>query len=254
MVVDDAVEIYTRRTMEAKALLEGALGAYRSFSGGVNTSGGSRNLVALDSMRIRRRQVIQVPSQYAELLPQHQTLDGSTVLGLLSGEQGRGHFTSSPKGAVTPSAIFDGESYILRNADFELTVCAGRITSIVDIKERRELVRPGPGARTAGLMIYEDLPLSYDAWDAEVYHLDMGREVMFDEVDVCNGPLRSGLRCTARFGKSRVVLSVSEIQELRISFADWARSDLDGRHLPSSRRGEALLDLPGGVGGVARDA
>lgn len=215
MVVDDAVEIYARRTKEAKALLDGALGVYRSFSGGANTSGGPRSLAALDSTRIPRRQAINVPLQYAELLPQHQILDGSTVLGLLSAEDGQGYFTRSPEGAVTPSATFDGESYVLRNSDFQLTVSAGRIISIVDIKEGRELVRPGPGASTAGLMIYEDLPLSYDAWDAEVYHLDMGREVIFDEVEVVNGPLRSWLRCTARFGKSRVVLAVSEIHEIR---------------------------------------
>ncbi|RSH89663.1 Glycoside hydrolase, 38 vacuolar alpha mannosidase [Saitozyma podzolica] len=209
MVVDDAIEIYARRTKEAAALLDGALDVYRSSSGGVNTSGGPQYLAAFDSMRIRRRQVIQVPSQYAELLPQHQTVDASTVLGLLSAEHGQGHFASSPEGAVTPSATFDGKSYVLRNADFELTVSAGRIVSIVDIKEKRDLVRPGPGASTAGLMIYEDLPLSYDAWDAEVYHLEMGREVIFEEVEVFNGPLRSALRCTARFGKSRVVLVIS---------------------------------------------
>jgi hypothetical protein len=84
-------------------------------------------------------------------------------------------------------------------------------------------------------MIYEDLPLSYDAWDAEVYHLDMGREVIFEEVEVFNGPLRSALRCTARFGKSRVVLVVSEILELRMAFAEWSRSDLHGRRLPRSQ-------------------
>jgi alpha-mannosidase len=96
----------------------------------------------------------------------------------------------------------------LENDIFCLRITDGRITSLVDKRLDRELILAGPGAPDGGLIIYEDYPLRYDAWDAEIYHLDTYTLLSFDEVTVENTPLRSSLVATARFGKSVAKLTV----------------------------------------------
>jgi alpha-mannosidase len=85
---------------------------------------------------------------------------------------------------------------------------------LIDLRLHRELIAAGLGTETGGLMLYEDLPLAYDAWDAEIYHLDCCRELEFGEVEVINGPLKSSLRATARFGSSSVHMTVCFIVDM----------------------------------------
>jgi alpha-mannosidase len=59
-------------------------------------------------------------------------------------------------------------------------------------------------------MIYEDLPLNYDAWDAEIYHLKCGSVITFDKVYAKDGgELRQTLVAEASFGDSKAVLEIS---------------------------------------------
>jgi alpha-mannosidase len=59
-------------------------------------------------------------------------------------------------------------------------------------------------------MIYEDLPLNYDAWDAEIYHLKCGSVIRFDKVSKGKeGNLQASLIAEASFGKSKAVLEIS---------------------------------------------
>jgi alpha-mannosidase len=52
--------------------------------------------------------------------------------------------------------------------------------------------------------------LAYDAWDAEIYHLDCSHVIDFDEVEIKDiGPLRASLLATAKFGDSTVAMTVS---------------------------------------------
>ncbi len=124
-----------------------------------------------------------------------------------SAASGSGSIVDGPSSA--PSAQADGADHVLENAQFRLVISRGRITSLYDKREARELILPGPGADTAGFMLYEDFPLNYDAWDAEVYHLEMGKALVFDTVEiVANGPLRASIKATARFGKSVASMTV----------------------------------------------
>jgi alpha-mannosidase len=121
---------------------------------------------------------------------------------------GIGHLVGND-GFLAPSAKKTGDVYELSNADFCLTISNGRISSLIDVHLDRELILPGPGSQDAGLVLYDDFPLAYDAWDAEVYHLDCGRALHFDQVEiVAGGPLRASLRATCNFGMSRAVLTV----------------------------------------------
>lgn len=186
--------------MELSVLLEEALDVLYP------TGTGDTKLIAVDAIRSRRKEVISL----GELPSVHAANGAGPCLGYLESDQsGIGAIMPLPTAAVSPRAYVEGDAHILENADFRMAVSNGRITSIVDRALQRELIKPASGAETAGLMLYSDLPLSYDAWDAEIYHLNCGIEVAFTCVEVLAvSPLRATLRAIARFGKSTATLDV----------------------------------------------
>ncbi|GIL94480.1 hypothetical protein Vretimale_672, partial [Volvox reticuliferus] len=63
--------------------------------------------------------------------------------------------------------------YVMQNSLIRAVFdSAGRLVSLYDIAWRRELV-PDSAAGNV-FMLYEDIPLFWDAWDIEVYHLEKG--------------------------------------------------------------------------------
>ena len=63
----------------------------------------------------------------------------------------------------------------LRNAQYIVTVTSGAITSLYDISAQRELIPPGKKA--GQLVLFDDKPLYWQAWDVEVYHLSSRTEL-----------------------------------------------------------------------------
>jgi alpha-mannosidase len=182
-VVDDNIEIYTKRGNQAQTLIKEALEVLQVE--------GTPSVV--DPLRLAREGVINNKGE----LSWYQTTSG----GMGSLEE--------PADLVAPQAKQEGEAWILSNSHYSLTIQNGRITSIVDIRLDRELITPGPGAEDAGLVLYEDFPLTYDAWDAEIYHLQSYETIKFDSVELVQGPLRASLVVTAKFGDSSARLTVS---------------------------------------------
>ncbi|KAJ3051806.1 Glycoside hydrolase, 38 vacuolar alpha mannosidase [Rhizophlyctis rosea] len=69
----------------------------------------------------------------------------------------------------------------------------GRLRSFVDKSEGREIVAPGFLGNV--FKIYEDIPLFWDAWDVEVYHLEKGWDAGVGTLEVLEkGPLRAVLQ------------------------------------------------------------
>ncbi|MGN0179444.1 MAG: alpha-mannosidase, partial [Monoglobaceae bacterium] len=98
------------------------------------------------------------------------------------------------------------------------------IISIYDKREDREVVRTGKRANE--LIMYEDLPYSYDAWELSVYHKD--KKYKIDEV-VSYKPIsegaRAGFEVVKRFRNSTITQRIYLYNELdRIDFdtvIDW---------------------------------
>jgi alpha-mannosidase len=63
----------------------------------------------------------------------------------------------------------------LRNSQYVVKVSNGAITSLYDISAEREIVPAGKKA--AQLVIFDDKPLYWQAWDVEVYHLASRQEL-----------------------------------------------------------------------------
>lgn len=89
-------------------------------------------------------------------------------------------FASAYSAATASIAETSPGTFELRNAQFAIKVTDGAITSLYDLAAERELIPKG--AKAAQLVIYDDKPLYWQAWDVEVYHLASRQELTPDKV------------------------------------------------------------------------
>lgn len=206
MVVQDNIDIYQRRGQQAEGLIKKALEVLAGVNGGKEENS-EQSTHVIDPLRLERDEIVST-----------RVSGGEGYGRLLTDNNGIGSIDSSPSNLSPPSAkqISNGAGYTLENAYFSLTISNGRISSILDKRQSRELITPGPRSEDGGWVIFEDYPLRYDAWDVEIYHLKTARNIRFDhgqegDVKVENDPkgLRSSLVVTAKFGKSFATLKVS---------------------------------------------
>ena len=103
--------------------------------------------------------------------------------GLAHGE-GLSTMSVRPFGAYSAATASIAETgpgtFELRNAQYAVKVTDGAIVSLYDIKAERELIQKGKKA--AQLVIYDDKPLYWQAWDVEVYHLKSRQELSPNKV------------------------------------------------------------------------
>lgn len=214
--IDDTLEMYEKQLTITAPLIEQALDVIlpsaATSNGHAEAAKNSTCIAAADPVRLPRCEVVSLDKSLAGLSPlsriQNHTAGAFALLS--TDESGNNHVVDSPEGIQSPKAYQHGEAYIVENAHFRLTISNGRITSLFDLVDSRELILAGNSAQTGGLMTYDDFPLAYDAWDAEIYHLDCSHVIDFSEVKVKdNGPLRASLLATAKFGDSTVAMVVS---------------------------------------------
>lgn len=98
--------------------------------------------------------------------------------------------------------------YQMRNSQFEVEVTDGAITSLFDIQAKRELIPKG--AKAGQLVIFDDKPLYWQAWDVEVYHLKSRQELKPSKVTITENSMH------------RVSLEV----ETKISDKSWIKTTM----------------------------
>jgi alpha-mannosidase len=203
---EDAWAIYDTRSKQAEQLIGEALDVLVRSSE-TSPSDSEESIAVIDALRLARSEVIEMTDVS---YPDKTTTSTAKTYHLIdTDESGVGTVVKSSSQRTSPTATCNGDSAILENAHFRLEINGGRLTSLIDIPLQRELILPGPGADDAGLMLYDDYPLAYDAWDAEIYHLDQCRHLKFTSVEVtASHTLRASIAATAMFGKSRVTLTV----------------------------------------------
>jgi alpha-mannosidase len=82
--------------------------------------------------------------------------------------------------------------FVLGNGRIEATIQGGQILSLIDIELNREIIPAGQKANR--LILYDDQPLYWDAWDVEIYHLQTPKELGPGMTTITDrGPLRVGL-------------------------------------------------------------
>ncbi|WVR08478.1 hypothetical protein IAU60_005533 [Kwoniella sp. DSM 27419] len=97
--------------------------------------------------------------------------------------------------------------FIMTNDKLSMRVENGRITSIYDKLADKELIARG---QTGGMVIMEDHPNYWDAWDVDDFHLEKQTHLKFGSIRVKEtGPLRGILAATVEIGQSRAELEIS---------------------------------------------
>jgi alpha-mannosidase len=102
---------------------------------------------------------------------------GDNTAGVACGEGnllGIKSFKISEVPEVTVEEVRKGV-FVLQNDQLRVSVEDGYISSLYDRKAEREVVAKGGKANQ--LVIFDDKPLYWQAWDVEVYHLDSRKEL-----------------------------------------------------------------------------
>jgi len=204
---EDAWAIYDTRSKQTEELIGEALDTLVQSSG-TSATDSEELITIIDSLRLARSEIIELPA----VSPPDTTTDTTpkTYHVIDTDDSGVGTAARFSSQRTPPTAASNGEYAMLENAHFRLEIKGGRLTSLFDIPLQRELIVPGPGADDAGLMLYDDYPLAYDAWDTEIYHLNQCRQLKFTSVEVTTThALRASIAATAVFGNSSVTLTVS---------------------------------------------
>ena len=95
----------------------------------------------------------------------------------------------------------DDGIFILANGKLQVTIQGGQILSLLDVELNRELIPEGEKANR--LILYDDQPLYWDAWDVELYHLESPEELGMGKTRVTEeGPLRVALLVEHKISES----------------------------------------------------
>ncbi|KAA1114831.1 Glycoside hydrolase, 38 vacuolar alpha mannosidase [Puccinia graminis f. sp. tritici] len=186
-VYEDAEKLYAEVAQKGAALLEAARQSalYGSQAVDVVTASSNRggNVVGLNTLSFPRQEILRVPLEIYDgrsafsasktdedsvfVIAKDATGNGLIELESLSHLQEHIQLATASVGRDVKT----GEvCYFLANKALTVQISSqGRIVSIVDIELGRELILSG---QSSGFVIYQDQPLTFDAWNADIFHLD----------------------------------------------------------------------------------
>ena len=178
MCYDDSDELYEWNAKLLGKLKEEALNVL-GLSGRLKPNS---ELAAINTLPWDRSELVAIPKAQAHPMQPH--------LMLVSGGPGIIKTRSAPALASTASIKQLGDGFFqLSNRHFKVEVQNGAITSLVDLRINREVIAKGQKANQ--LVIFDDKPLYWQAWDVEVYHLESRKELKPDSTEMVDeGPYR----------------------------------------------------------------
>lgn len=162
MCYDDSDKLYADIFKTGAKLRKEALAAL----GGTTGSG---NLWALNTMPWPRSEVVKIPD--------HLKASSDSKYAWIEGAPGvlqKRPLDSRSTVAVTVTEIESGV-FRLENGKLRLDVHNGVITSLFDVEADREVI--AKGGKAGQLVIFDDKPLYWQAWDVEVFHLESRKEL-----------------------------------------------------------------------------
>ncbi len=207
-VHDDAEAAYARVDRELTGLRTDALHALAPSVGG--------DVLIANSAPHARAEVVSVPAVLAprvaiEVVPEaaQQLHDGTYAVWIEAEAMAVSAFDwagLSPTPAASATVTEADGVVVLANKLVRVVLGGdGTITSLVDLRNDRELIRSGERANV--LELSADHPVEYDAWDLDEYYA--GSTVVLDAVDeisvLDHGPLVASVRVVRSFGASRIV-------------------------------------------------
>lgn len=151
--------------------------------------------VAVNTHGWRRTEVVEIPKRFATPgTTTAQPAGAETVLAIIE---------CDAYGVTAPLALTDATpkvrvfqtgdgSFVMQNDNLKVTISDGVITSLIFIPQNREVIAHGKKANQ--LVMFDDKPLYWQAWDVEVYHLQTGQTLSPSSVEVLEaGPIRAAI-------------------------------------------------------------
>ncbi|KAG9536698.1 putative alpha-mannosidase I, partial [Aureobasidium melanogenum] len=196
MCYDDSDELYAKVFKTGKKLLTEALHAL----GFDDKLCHDNELVALNTLGWNRNEVSSLPSP-------NQT----SRYGLLQGQTGVNAVTDMSQMSASVEIKDKGDDvFHLTNSQYFVEISRGVITVLYDKQARREVVPKGQKANQ--LVIFDDKPLYWQAWDVEVFHLNSRKELHATSSSIIseNTPHRVAVTTTTKISeKSSITMTIS---------------------------------------------
>ncbi|KAH7162751.1 glycosyl hydrolases family 38 N-terminal domain-containing protein [Dactylonectria estremocensis] len=167
MCYDDSDEVYAKVFKTGQKLLKelySVLGMADARSGDVD------KLVAINTLPWHRKELIEISGTEVGV-----ACGGGQTIAL------RSFKIQEDKPAV--SVLQESSNiFVLQNDQLRVVVESGCITSLRDLVNDREIVEKGGKANK--FVIFDDIPLYWQAWDVEVYHLDTRRPLEYGQTSI----------------------------------------------------------------------
>ncbi|KAG9063638.1 Glycoside hydrolase, 38 vacuolar alpha mannosidase [Linnemannia hyalina] len=220
----DARAIYKNIETKAKRILEESLRhLYQSKSSG---DGSGDSFVAFNSLGWDRSEIIEIPAQTGDNLQQYSAGKNTGYVRVDNGAFEYRDIADSKSETGRVHATSQGHELILDN-DFIIAKFnqQGHLISLYDKHETRELIPKGQAGNQ--LKLYEDVPLYWEAWDVEMYHLNTGKPAGTGKARIGEvGPLRATIivehRLTDHSTASQTIVLTAATPRLEFHMeADW---------------------------------
>ena len=174
MCYDDSDELYAHNHVVGTKLRDNALAALGMSKS--KTASKGLETVAINTLPWSRTEVLQTPENDYTVVHAEPGLNSTDKIEL----------EASEKATITEKS--DGV-FVLANSRFKVEVENGVITSLFDRKAGREVIAKGGKANQ--LVIFDDKPLYWQAWDVEVFHLNSRKELHGGKTEIVEkGPYR----------------------------------------------------------------
>lgn len=201
MCYDDSDELYAEVFKTGEELKKSALKALH-FDDKDCDEGAQQSLIAINSLPWPREEIVRLPGA--------KSPTGSFKYGVATGDTGILPVlplttTSPPK--VSVKQLSNGV-FRLANDQLRVDVRDGVIVSLFDRKAQREVI--AKDGKAGQLVVFDDKPLYWQAWDVEVYHLDSRKELASEQTSISeSSPHR-----------------VSVVTETKISSKSWVKTTI----------------------------
>ncbi|PGH18153.1 hypothetical protein AJ80_04540 [Polytolypa hystricis UAMH7299] len=185
MCYDDSDELYAKLFKTASKLRERA----QQTLGFTNSKDAKSGFVAINTLPWPRSEIVKVPTDdgtaAASATPKYAMVSGD--MGVLVAQP----IETAQSPPVSVKEVRSGV-FQLSNGHLVAEVSNGVITSLFDLKAGREVI--AKGGRGNQLVIFDDKPLYWQAWDVEVYHLESRKELTSGKTAIAeNGPHRASV-------------------------------------------------------------
>ncbi|RHZ71514.1 hypothetical protein CDV55_107768 [Aspergillus turcosus] len=197
MCYDDSDKVYAQIFKTGERARQQALEAL-----GFSNDSKDKSLVAINTLPWPRSEIVRIPDEFAALAGSRYAL-ASGDSGLIQCQI----LDAMRKPAVIVSEIRRGV-FRLDNGRLRVDVENGAITSLYDLEAEREVI--AKGGKAGQLVIFDDKPLYWQAWDVEVYHLESKKELQAGKTSIAE-------ECAHR---------VSVITKAQISDKSWVKTTI----------------------------